>query len=85
MFVKVSTHLESAKNKCSTTFKALKIFPTNRLTNNTNMQHLGNPHAICQAIDIKKALIGKQPNFITLNFPLHSFRIFFSFKFGVQK
>ena len=64
MFVKESTHLERARNKCSTTFKALQIFPTNQLTNNTNIQHLENPHAIRQAIDVKE-VFRRQPSILT--------------------
>ncbi|KAL5137435.1 hypothetical protein HKD37_10G027797 [Glycine soja] len=43
VFVKESIHLERARKKCSTTFKALRIFPTNWLSNNT---------IIHQAIDL---------------------------------
>ena len=40
----------------------------NRLTNNTIIQYLENPHAIRQAINVKESLTGRQPSFLTLTF-----------------
>ena len=65
MFINESTHFERSRKNISTTFKALRIFPMKRLTNNTIIQHLDNPHAILQAIDVKEVLTGRQPNFQT--------------------
>ena len=56
--------LREGKKKMFYYIQGIEDFPNK----STHQQHLYNPYAIRQAIDIKEVLIGWQSNFLTLTF-----------------